>query len=66
MPGLYAYSRKGVKRLMRKHKLSVTPFWKWMYGQTCPILPSGEMGYYAWDVDRYIQWKKKGVKPIWD
>jgi hypothetical protein len=29
----------------------------WMNGQTCPILGDGSLGYYDYDVDRFIRYK---------
>ncbi len=29
-------------------------FGKWMYGQTCALSVTGEVIYYAWDIERFI------------
>jgi hypothetical protein len=57
---------KQVKKLLRKHKIPVKEFNKWMRGQTGPILENGELGYYEYDVERFINHKTKGTPLIWD
>ena len=55
--------------------LDYKDFAEWMNGQTCPIVPrprelDGEVqnvpGVYEYDLVRYVHWKLKGIKPIWD
>lgn len=58
-------TEKEVKDLLKKHKIKWTEFYKWMCGQTCPII-DGKMGYYRHDVERFISHKVKGIKLIWD
>jgi len=41
-------------------------FIDWIGGQTCPILSNGLCGYYWYDVNRFVQWKRGGLKPIFD
>jgi predicted DNA-binding transcriptional regulator AlpA len=58
-----------VKEVLHKNKLSVKHFTDWMNGQTCPIVEvkgKKQIGFYKYDVDRYIQWQLKGIEPIWD
>jgi len=60
------WSVKRVKQELKKFGLKYAPFRKWMFGQTCPILLDGTGGVYQWDVERYIEWKVKGVTPVFD
>lgn len=49
-------TEKQVKQLLKKAGGSWRVFKEWMVGQTCPII-NGEMGYYEYDVDRFIRYK---------
>ncbi len=54
--------------------LDFKDFSKWMFGQTCPLIPRYDSlgkvqqigGVYEYDLARYIHWKLKGIKPVWD
>ena len=53
------------KKIIKLNALSWNDFWEWMKGQTLSedngvtIIPDR-------DVKSYIDWKLKGIKPIWD
>ena len=47
-------TKKEVKKLLKENKLKWSDFSKWMNGQTVGM-KDGEIDYYDWDVQRYIQ-----------
>ncbi len=55
-------------------KLDSNEFGNWMYGQTCPMVPRNDtkgvcktvLGYYEYDVFRWINYKLSGTPLIWD
>lgn len=59
-------SYEGVHTLLDFFGIPDRDFDDWIQGQTCPILPNGKMGFFWWDVKRFIDWKTRGVIPIWD
>ncbi len=60
------YTRDEVKKLMKENKITMKAFDKWMFGQTCPITDEGDMGYYTYDVERFIRYKGDPKKePLW-
>lgn len=61
-----AFSIDEVKAVLRFFNLPEDEYWDWMYGQTCPLSPTGELAVYWYDLHRYIIWKVKGVVPVWD
>ena len=53
-------NKSEVIKLLDKHNLSIEAFYKWMNGQTVGI-KNGELDYYEYDVDRFINmfgWRK--------
>lgn len=68
-------SSNQVTIILRELKLDLDKFNKWMYGQTCPIVPrqsrvTGKIietsGVYEYDLFRWISSQKTGIAPIWD
>jgi hypothetical protein len=59
-------SDEEVRTLLKFFRIPDQEWNEWINGQTCPILPNGKMGYFWWDVKRFIDWKEKGVLPVWD
>lgn len=67
MPRISAYTWEGCKKILRKHRLKTREFARWLEGQTCPILPSGKYGIYAYDLHRWIDYKIGKTNRIdWD
>lgn len=66
MPGLFAYTERHTNKILANYDLNIDEFWEWMYGQTQPILPSGNLGVYPYDLHRFIGWKRGGNAPLWD
>lgn len=62
----YNMTEKEVKKLLRQNKIKWADFKEWMHGQTCPVLDGGEMGYFHYDVDRFIRNRTKGEPLIFD
>jgi hypothetical protein len=60
------FSEDEVKAVLRFFNLPDKDYFEWMNGQSCPILPNGQIGYYWYDLHRYIEWRTKGVKPEFD
>lgn len=60
------YSWPETQGILKFFDIPEQEFSEWIEGQTCPILPSGNMGFFHYDVFRFVQWKVKGVIPIWD
>jgi hypothetical protein len=60
-----SYTKKKVEMILKANDLSWDEFDKWMIGQTGPLV-KGEMNYYAYDVERYVNHKKKGEHLIFD
>ena len=44
------------KDKLKKAGISWEVFIEWMIGQAGPLI-DGKMGYYEWDVDRFIRYK---------
>ncbi len=62
-----SYTKKQVKKILKENDIKWSDFIKWMMGQTCPILKDGEMGFYQYDVDRYVDAKTGGYTLLtWD
>lgn len=59
-------SCKEVDTILRFHRLDRSAFMDWMIGQTGPVLADGSFGTYWYDLNRYIRWKEKNIKPIFD
>jgi hypothetical protein len=51
--GIWACTKVDLESLMNKKELK--KFYKWIGGQTGPILPTGEFAYYLHDVERFIK-----------
>jgi hypothetical protein len=60
------FSPAEVRGVLKFFNLPEEEYLAWMNGQTCPMLPDGNIGYYFYDLERYVKWKVKGDKPIWD
>jgi hypothetical protein len=60
------FSMEECKAVLRFFNLPDRDYFDWMSGQTCPILQNGKMGYYWYDLNRYIRWRVTGVTPIFD
>lgn len=60
-----AMAHSEVRGVLKYFNLPEQPFWEWMNGQTCPM-SEGELGYFWYDVHRYVQNKTNGVPLIWD
>ena len=41
-------------------------FWVWIYGQTAYIDDDGDIRIFQWDLQRWLDWKNGGRKPLWD
>jgi len=62
-----SYTKQQVNKILKENGIKWSDFINWMVGQTAPILPDGEMGFYQGDVDRYVEHKKDGRTPlVWD
>jgi hypothetical protein len=61
-----SYTKKKVEMILKANDLSWDEFDKWMMGQTCPLGEKGEMNYYEYDVERYVNHKKRGEHLIFD
>lgn len=61
-----ALSPTEVDTILRFHRLAKAAFFDWMIGQTGPVLENGEFGIYWYDLNRYIAWEERGVKPLFD
>lgn len=59
-----SYTLSDIKRLLSKSEL--VKFNKWIDGQTCPILSTGEIGFYKHDVNRFIGLIRYGKPTYWD
>lgn len=57
------YTAFELAKFMTKKELK--QFYEWMYGQTCGI-SNGEVIYYAWDVERFLNLIRKGIPTYWD
>jgi hypothetical protein len=58
-----------VKAVLKFFNLPDQEYFEWMEGQTCPIIPNGNsvsMGYYWYDLNRWIEHKLNGKTLIWD
>lgn len=55
-----------VQGVLKFFGLSEDEFGDWMTGQTQPILPDGQFGVFHYDLHRFVVWKIKGIKPVWD
>ena len=64
--GFSFMTEKQVKAELKKHKIKWSDFKSWIVGQTCPVLESGEVGYYSYDVERFIRNKVNGEKLSFD
>lgn len=56
-------------KLFKKYhsESDVEKFNKWMTGQTCCVLLSGEIGIYSWDYERWLrQGRKTEQGSDWD
>lgn len=58
------YSIQEIKAILSADEFK--RFGKWMYGQTCPIMEDGKVGFYEYDVLRFIRIVRKGAPDIWD
>lgn len=64
--------KAGFKEALRSSKKNYTfkqmcsDFYKWINGQTCPVLSSGEGGFYRHDVQRFIEMKLRNKPTYWD
>jgi len=45
--------RKDVEHLVGANNM--VEFFKWMSGQGCPLMSDGTIGYFSWDVQRFIE-----------
>lgn len=63
------YTWSQVKTICELYKLDPKEFSNWMNGQTCPMLEvdgKRELGYYGYDLFRWLNYKKEGKAIIWD
>jgi hypothetical protein len=60
------YNADMVRGILMYFRIPEQEFNEWIVGQTCPLLPDGNIGFFAWDVHRFVDWKVHGIKPIWD
>ena len=67
-------SSNQVRIILVEFGLDAKEFNKWLYGQTCPIIPrydeKGKVimvgGIYEYDLFRWIDNQKNGTRLIWD
>lgn len=62
------YTKADVDKLLKEHNIPIEDFRNFIHGQGCPMV-DGELCYFTWDVDRFIEYweygrelNKKGVK----
>jgi len=60
------YVIKEVKKLLRHYKIPYRKFNKWFIGQTYMVLDNGKIGYFTWDVQRFIKMEVDNVPTYWD
>lgn len=60
------FSIEETNGVLKFFRLSEEEFGDWIYGQTCPVLADGKIGYFWYDLNRFVKWKLGGPTPIFD
>jgi hypothetical protein len=61
---VWVFTKNDIKELLSKKEQK--KFGKWMEGQTGVILDSGEFGYFAHDVERFIKFTRFNIPTYFD